>query len=150
MCYNALEEKSKDGIPMRICAICNRKFEATDPAVLYVGKYGTPRVLCEHCEALLDAASASEGTEERREAREKLALLSTKMDDPEAMSVLRDVLDGKTSAEETEQDVLDEIAFKETIDEEEKEGKPSSSVWDYITLAIAAAAVIGFAIWLFF
>ncbi len=135
---------------MRICAICSRRFESGDPAVLYVGKYGNPRVLCEGCEALLDNAGDTEGSEERKEAREKLHLLSLKMDDPEAMAVLRDVLDGKTSAEETEQDVLDEIAFKETVDEEEKEGKPSNPVWDYLTLAVAAAAVIGFAVWLFF
>lgn len=136
---------------MRSCAICNKKFEAEDPAVLYVSKYGTPRVLCEECEALLDAASDENDMLARKAARESLSALSLKMNDPEAMAVLRDVLDGKTSAEETEQDAIDEAAFKETLDEEDTESRKSGNpIWDYLTLGVLAAAVIGLAVWLFF
>lgn len=135
---------------MRICAICNKKFEADDPAVLYVSKYGTARVVCKECETLLDAASDEGDMEARREARGALAKLSFKMNDPEAMQVLRDVLDGKSSAEQTEQDILDEEAFKETLDEEETESSKGNPFLDYLVLAIATLALVGFAVWLFF
>jgi hypothetical protein len=71
------------------------------------------------------------------------------MDDPEAMEVLRDVLDGKLSAEETEEDIADELAFKESIDEEEEEEKKESPIWDYLTVGVIVAAVVGFALWFF-
>ena len=134
---------------MKVCAICNRRFEAEDPAVLYVGKYGNARVLCEDCEALLDAASDEGDLELRAQAREALAELSRRMDDPEAMAVLRDVLDGKLSAEETEEDITDELAFKESIEEEEEEEKKESPIWDYLTVGVVIAAVVGFALWFF-
>ena len=131
---------------MKVCAICKKIFNAEDPAVLYVGKYGTPRVLCEECESLLDKANDENDLVARGEAREKLSSLSRHMDDPEAMAVLRDVLDGKLSAEETEEDVAEEEAFKESLDEEEEE-KKESPVWDYLSVAILVAAVVGFALW---
>ena len=134
---------------MKICAICKKRFEADDPAVLYISKYGMPRVLCEECEALLDKASDENDLASRGEAREALASLSRRMDDPEAMAVLRDVLDGKLSAEETEEDLADEVAFKESLDEEEEKTKKESPVWDYLSLGIVVAAVVGFVLWFF-
>ena len=133
---------------MKVCAICRKIFEAEDPAVLYVTEYGAPRVLCESCEALLDKATDESDPTGRKEAREALSVLSRSMNDPDAMDVLRDVLDGKTSAEESEQDVLDEIAFKESIEEEES-AKQENPIWDYLTYGLFALAVIGIALWFF-
>lgn len=131
---------------MRVCAICSKKFEAKDPAVLYVTEYGSPRALCEECEVLLDKATNENDPVARKEAREALSVLAHTMKDRMAMDVLRDVLDGKTSAEESEQDILEEIAFKESLDEEEKE-KKESPIWDYLTYGLLAVAAVGFLLW---
>lgn len=135
---------------MHTCAICNKRFEADDPAVLYVDAYGTPRVLCAACEALLDDAASEDDPIKRKNAREALSELSHSMKDRNAMIVMRDVLDGKSSAEETEEDIEAEKAFKESIDEEEKEAKPTNPLWDYLTLAVGVVAVLAFAVWYFF
>ena len=50
---------------MNTCAICRNHFEAESPAVLFVSAYGSKRVLCERCEALLDRATALEESKEK-------------------------------------------------------------------------------------
>ena len=113
---------------------------------MYVTEYGSPRALCEECEVLLDKATNENDPVARKEAREALSVLAHTMKDRMAMDVLRDVLDGKTSAEESEQDILEEIAFKESLDEEEKE-KKESPIWDYLTYGLLAVAAVGFLLW---
>ena len=135
---------------MHSCAICGKKFESESPAVLYMSKYGNPRSLCEDCEGLLDRATDENDPIARREAREALAELSHSMKDAEAMAVLRDVLDGIFSAEQTEQDIEDERAFEASVDKEERETPTKTTVWDVIIPCAMGAAAIAFIVFMIF
>jgi hypothetical protein len=134
---------------MNTCTICNLKFEAESPAVLFVSRYGTKRVLCEECERLLDLATESEDSAEKTEAREALTALATHMKDNDAVDMLRDVLNGEYSAEVTEEDLAAEKEWlEENANEEEEEEKQT---WFDYALPIATGAIfVAFMIWFIF
>ncbi len=135
---------------MNTCAICNIKFEAESPAILFVSRYGTKRPLCEKCEALLDLATAEEDSAEKAEAREALTSLAIGMKDPDAVEVLRDVLNGESSAEITEEDIEAEKEWKEENEEEETEEESKASWLDYAMPAAVGVLFAAFMIWFFF
>lgn len=141
--------RQKGMITMHTCALCNYKFEAESPAILFVDRYTRRRPLCEECEALLDKATEEGDSPEKTEALHSLSAIALKMKDPEAMQVLRDVLDGKTSAEETEQDIADEEAWNE-INEEETEAENKNIILDYVIPGIICAAALGVFVWFCF
>lgn len=135
---------------MNICTICKKEFESESPAVLFVSRYGSKRVLCEECERLLDLASAKEDSKEKTEAKEALTALATYMKDNDAVDVLRDVLNGKTSAELTEEDLAaEEEWLEENAEEEEKED--SKATWFDYALPIATGILfVVFMLWFIF
>jgi len=139
---------------MNTCAICNKKFEAESPAILFVSRYGVKRPLCAECEALLDVATAEEDSTEKNEARAALSDLALSMKDPDAIATLRGVLDGEFSAEEepenAEEAFSEEEEDEEQNQEEESEGKKRNVFWDIIAPILIGVWALGLAIWFFF
>ena len=140
---------------MNTCTICRYRFEAESPAVLFISAYGSKRVICENCEALLDKATAEEESTEKAEAREALGALANKMKDPEAFEMLGAILAGEisdenepTPEEEAEMEAaLEEVAAEEAAAEEEAK---QPSFFDYLCPILLGAAFLGFVIWFFF
>lgn len=134
---------------MNTCAICNIRFEAESPAILFVNQYGNKRPLCERCEKLLDVAVSPDETEEKATAKEELMQLAAGMKDPEAIDALRDVLNGVTSAEVTEEDLEAEKEWNENLEEENEE--ETKSIWiDWILPIGAGVLFTAFVLWFFF
>lgn len=140
---------------MHTCAICRYRFEAESPAVLFISAYGSKRVLCESCEAILDKATAPEESAERAEARASLEALASKMKDPEAFEALAEVLAGETADEDDptpEEEAEMEAMFEEIRREEENAPKEEerTSFVDYLFPIAFVAILLGFAAWMFF
>ncbi len=134
---------------MNTCAICNIKFEAESPAILFVNRYGSKKPLCEECEKLLDLATSPEESEEKTQAEAAIMERAENMKDPDAMDALRGVLAGETSAEITEEDLEAEREWKEN--EEEDNEEESKSVWlDYVLPIGAGVIFAAFIFWFFF
>ena len=140
---------------MHTCAICRYRFEAESPAVLFISAYGSKRVLCESCEAILDKATAPEESAEREEARASLEALASKMKDPEAFEALAEVLSGETADEDDptpEEEAEMEAMFEEIRREEENAPKEEerTSFIDYLFPIAFVVILLGFAAWMFF
>lgn len=135
---------------MNTCAVCNIRFEAESPAILFVSRYGSKRPLCERCEALLDLATAKEDTAEKAEARKSLTELAVHMKDPDAVDALAGVLAGETSAEITEEDIEAEKEWQEENAEEEDEEASKSSWLDYAMPIAVCALFVAFIVWFSF
>ncbi len=134
---------------MHTCSICNIKFEAESPAILFVNRFGFKRALCEECENLLDLATLSADDEEKKHAEDALMERASAMKDPDAMDALRGVLAGETSAEVTEEDLEAEKEWKEN-EEEENEEEPKSLWIDYLLPIAAGVLFAAFVFWFFF
>lgn len=140
---------------MNTCTICRYRFEAESPAVLFISAYGSKRVLCEGCEALLDQATAEEESVEKTEALKALSNLANKMKDPEAFEMLGAILAGETSSEDdpTPEEEAEMEAMLEEVEAEEAaspEEDASPSFFDYLYPILLGAAFLGFIIWFFF
>ena len=141
---------------MRSCVLCRNRFEAADPAVLFISKYGTPRVLCADCEALLDRATDGEGDAlDRDDARERVLVLAGAIHDAEVLHALRDVLEGETGPTETEEDIDAAARWEETRadeseeDAEAEEAEVAGGIVGYLPLIIAGALFVAFLLWWF-
>ena len=144
---------------MYSCTLCRTKHEGESDAVLFVNKYGVPRYLCPRCEELI-ALATDEDDAVATEARHTLGRITADMRDRDAMQVLRDVLDGKASSEETEEDLEileeyeelalteEELAEEERLEEEERRKENSFLSW--LPAIIIGAAAVGFLLWFFF
>ena len=144
---------------MYSCTLCRTKHEGESEAVLFVNKYGVPRCLCPRCEDLI-AKATSEDEATATEARHTLGKITEGMRDRDAMQVLRDVLDGKASADETEEDLEileeyeelalteEELAEEERLEEEER--RKDNSFLSWLPVILIGAAAVGFLIWFFF
>lgn len=144
---------------MNTCAICRCRFEAESPAVLFISRYGTPRVLCAECEALLDTATAEEESLQKKEAIEKLNdFAMTTMKDPEAIKMLGAIVAGEiddenapTPEEEEEMAaVLEEVAKEEEEEARRNGGKANSDLFSYLMLAGFGVALIFFVVYFYF
>ena len=145
---------------MNTCAICRNRFEAESPAVLFISRYGTRRVLCAECEALLDTATAAEESLQKKEAIEKLDhLAATVMKDPEAIETLGAIIAGEienedapTPEEEEEMAaVLEEVAKEEEEAARLAEGsKGKGDLFSYILLGAFGLALVFFVLWFYF
>lgn len=140
---------------MNTCAICRNHFEAESPAVLFVSAYGTKRVLCENCEALLDRATMEEDSPEKIEARKSLENLAVRIKDPTVLETLGTVLSGETdeNALTPEEEEEMEAVFEDIRKEEEEElanATPQSSFWDYLPPILFGVALLAFVVFYFF
>ena len=145
---------------MNTCTICRCRFEAESPAVLFISRYGTRRVICAECEALLDAATAEEDSLVKKEAILKLnEHASTMMKDPEAITTLGAIVAGEienedapTPEEEEEMaTVLEEVAKEEEEAARLAEGsKGKGDLFSYILLGVFGLALVFFVVWFYF
>lgn len=137
---------------METCVLCRNKFEVAEgeePAVLFVNKYGIKRVLCAECEAKLDAATAEEDSDEKQAAYTEVMALADNMKDPDAMEVLREVLSGESSPEETEEDKAAEQMWEESRDDTPEVPEKKATFWDYLPAIILGCACVGLILYMF-
>ena len=140
---------------MNTCAICRLHFEAESPAVLFISAYGTKRVLCESCEALLDRATAEEDTPDKAEALEALSTLANHMKDPAAFEALGEILSGNVADEDDptpeEEAEIERVLAEVNAEEEAAEEEPArTSVWEYILSGAIGVGMVVFLVWFFF
>ncbi|MBE6655600.1 MAG: hypothetical protein E7609_01860 [Ruminococcaceae bacterium] len=140
---------------MNTCAICRNRFEAESPAVLFISAYGTKRVLCPHCEEVLDRATLEEDTPEKAEALNTLDALASKIKDPEVLETLGMLLSGEVNPEApTPEEEAEMEAVLEDVKREEAEAAltdaPKATFLDYLFPALFGAALLIFVIWYFF
>lgn len=141
---------------MNTCAICRNHFEAESPAVLFISSYGKKRVLCEHCEEILDRATAEEDSPARTEARETLDKISFSIKDPEVLETLKDVLSGNvgedalTPEEEAEMEAVFEEIRKEDEENAALATEQKATFLDYLFPALFGVALLAFVFWYFF
>ena len=141
---------------MNTCAICRNHFEAESPAVLFVSAYGSKRVLCERCEALLDSATALEDSAEKTEALVALDTLAANIKDPSVLEALGEILSGEAeeNAPTAEEEAEMEAVFDEIKKEEEEAGITDApqkySFLDYLIPALFGVAMLVFVVWYFF
>lgn len=133
---------------MKTCVLCRCDFKKDDPAILYIDRYGTERFLCPECEALLDKAAGD--TPEKDGAVEEIVRLSSNLRDPEAAEVLKQVISGELSAEETPEDEEAAKQWEEENGTAEKEPERKVTVWDYLPFIIAFTVLGAFAVWFCF
>ena len=140
---------------MNTCAICRNRFDAESPAVLFISAYGAKRVLCPHCEAVLDRATAEEDSPEKTEAIEELNTLSLRAKDPAVFETLAEILSGEAAedAPTPEEEAEMEAVFEEIKKEEEAQGLQESAkagFLDYLMPCLFGAALLVFIVWYFF
>ena len=138
---------------MKTCVLCRNKFEpgeGEEPAILYVNRFGNPRVLCADCERLLDVAISD--APEREEARQAVLKNALNIREEEGLAVLKETLEGELAPTEfTEEEKAEEDALYADEDEEdgEEENAPQG-IGEYIPLICFGAALIAFIVWFFF
>jgi hypothetical protein len=108
----------------------------------------------------LIAKATGEDEAAATEARHALGKITEGMRDRDAMQVLRDVLDGKATSDETEEDLeileeYEELALteEERAEEErleEEERKKENSFLSWLPVILIGAAAVGFLVWFFF
>ena len=141
---------------MNTCAICRNHFEAESPAVLFISAYGAKRVLCPHCEEILDRATEAEDSTDRAEARESLRTLCLGIKDPEALETISEILagdaneDAPTPEEEAEMEAVFEEIRKEDEEKAALAGEQKSSILDYVFPVLFGVALLAFVLWYFF
>ena len=140
---------------MNSCAICRNKFEADSPAVLFISAYGSRRVLCTDCEALLDRATAYEPSEDKEQAKERLIEQATFIKDSEVLEMLSSLLSDKGETETpAENEAEIESVFEEIAEEEKKQDKSEKparmSIVEMITMGALVLGVAAFLVWFYF
>ena len=140
---------------MNSCAICRNKFEAESPAILFISAYGTPRVLCSDCEALLDRATAEESSDDKAQATNALIKHASFIKDPEVLEMLGSLLKNEPEAQVTAENESEIESVFEKIREEEKkqneDEKPARiGLIETIAMVALLLGVAAFLVWLCF
>lgn len=139
---------------MNTCAICRNKFEAESPAILFISAYGTPRVLCSDCEALLDRATAEESSDDKAQATNALIKHASFIKDPEVLEMLSSLLSDKSEPEApTENEAEIESVFEEIREEEKKKENEKPARMGIVEMIAMGALVLGiaaFLVWFYF
>ena len=152
------------------CCICHRPVEGESAGILTMGGYGTPKYLCEECEAAVLVTTESEDSSEIRHAIEKLGSSLTKADtgDVRVIDTVTEIIEdaGKRAeaidngtyvkeeldeSEETEEfDITEELEETEEdrmLDEHEAAvNKKLDTVFSWISAGLLALVVIFFII----
>ena len=102
------------------CCTCLKKIENENAPVLAMGAYGTPRLLCDDCAALIDTVTLGRDYDEITAAMQNLTDVITKsnVDDRLAVSTVTEILE--ESAKRAQQ--IKEGTYDFSLDEVEEEG----------------------------
>ena len=150
------------------CCTCLRKIENENAPVLTMGAYGTPRLLCDECAALIDTVTLGRDYDEITAAMQTLTgvITASNIDDHIAVSTVTEILEQSAKRaqkikegtydfaldETEEEDGFDEIPeeLQETEEDrllDEKDAASSARFdkfmnWAWIGVGIGAAAFI--------
>lgn len=149
------------------CSICKKQINEENAPIIAMGGLGNPRYVCDECAAKLDVMTGGEDSEKIREAVASIADLMSKNDseDPIAHNAVRSILmeasvratsiENGTFSELFESDSLDEEIDtipeelleteedKELDRQEEIKNQKLDKVFNWISLGVFAAAVVG-------
>ncbi len=136
---------------MHTCCACLNKFDGEKPPILMMGEYGTPKVLCPDCAALVDAIAGQPDSEERTAAVDKLCTVNVR--DPEVAEELARLIHHEeepapAEADEAEVDAADmepeatDEPFDAEIDKEPEIEKTGSFFYLSLALGFLAVALI--------
>ena len=117
--HSAVTRKS-EVIMGKNCCTCLKKIENENAPVLAMGAYGTPRLLCDDCAALIDTVTLGRDYDEITAAMQNLTDVITKsnVDDRLAVSTVTEILE--QSAKRAQQ--IKEGTYDFSLDEVEEEG----------------------------
>lgn len=155
---------------MEFCSICRKRIEEENAPLLVMGGFGTPRYICDECDADLGEATSSRDTDSITAAMARLGE-KIKLCDPEDKLTLKTVREIMQSASERAERIkngeydfsADEIAEedaeippelleteedKAAAEAEEKSAAKVDKITNIICLVILAA-VVGFCAYLF-
>ena len=147
------------------CAVCIANIEDDNAAVLTMGHYGHPRLLCKSCEELIETALRSKEPTEAEAAMARLGEIvgNNSIDDEAVTEAVEDVFKIATeraeaikngtydfALDEVEDNSFDEIPEEllETEEEkaekerEEKSNKKFDKVMDIVTAVVFVAAFV--------
>ena len=79
----------------KICCTCLKRIENDDAPVLTMGAYGTPKLLCDDCAALVEAVTLGTDYDEITQAMNELTDVITKSnaDDRKVVSAITEILE---------------------------------------------------------
>lgn len=79
----------------KICCTCLKRIENDDAPVLTMGAYGTPKLLCDDCAALVEAVTLGTDYDEITQAMNELTDVITKSnaDDRKVVSTITEILE---------------------------------------------------------
>ena len=149
------------------CAICKREIDMETAPIIAMGGFGHPRCICDGCAEKLDIMNTSLDTEEIKAAMKYVAdtMASNTDDDMVAHNAVKVILveagarvekitNGTYTEESNEEELLDVPEELEETEEdreldrqEEIKNKKLDSIFNWISIGILAAAVIGIAIY---
>lgn len=101
------------------CCTCLKKIENEDAPVLTMGAYGTPRLLCDDCAALIETATLGRDYDEITEAMNTLAdvISRANISDNIAVSAVTEILeDGAKRAQKIKEGTYD-FSLDEVVEE---------------------------------
>ncbi len=148
------------------CSVCLQKLETDGAAVLTMGHYGSPRLLCPSCEELVDTALKSRDTDAAEAAMARLGetVSSFSIDDTAVTEAVEQIFKGATERikkiksgeydfsldEQTDEGGFDEIPEelleteedKKKTEREDEANRKFNKVMDVVTGAVFAAAVV--------
>ena len=108
----------------KICSTCLRRIENDDAPVLTMGAYGTPKLLCDDCAALVDTITLGKDYDEISDAMQKLTgrMSASNVDDRFTIATVTEILsDSAVRAQQikdgTYDFALDEAKEDESFDE---------------------------------
>ena len=104
----------------KICCTCLRRIENEDAPVLTMGGYGTPKLLCDDCAALVETVTRGTNYDEITEAMKTLTarMSASNVDDRYTVATMTNLL--AESAERAQQ--IKEGTYDFALDDVEEEG----------------------------
>lgn len=101
------------------CCMCDRIIEREDAPVLAMGAAGTPRLLCEECENLLDTATLGKDYEEIRSSINKVSdIMSNGNPDGVTFSIISQLMVDASDRAKAIKDGSYDFALDEQMSEE--------------------------------
>ena len=147
------------------CCTCLSRIEYDDAPVLTMGAYGTPKLLCDNCAALVETITYGRDYDEITEAMNTLTDVITKSnaDDRKVVATVTEILENGAkraqkikegtydfALDEEEEESFDEIPEELLETEEDREldardeerQRKFDSVFNWVSFALITAAVI--------
>ena len=108
----------------RNCCTCLKRIESEDAPVLAMGNYGTPKVLCDDCAALIEKMTLGKDYDEVTEAMHSITdiMSAANVDDRVTLATMTEMLENSAKRaqqikEGTYDFALDEVESEEGFDE---------------------------------